>query len=270
LSKNAKKKLKKLQRGSVLPSPPVHKPWKLDSAAKWSSAKKVVPQKFNLHLPRQQLRHLLFENLDPNTIEWNCCFIKYEQQTDGALVYFERPNAGIIVVKCRILVGCDGIHSCVRLQKQPAPLNYLGMLVVLGMCECTHPLTKRTTFQTLDGTTRLFTMPYTTTQTFWQLSFPCELTLAKQLQTNPMLLRQQCMERCSQWHEPVPQLIEQTPNDMITATPVYDRGQPYPYTNQTNEQIHKHQMDGQNRIDTVTLIGDAAHPMSPFKGNDIE
>ena len=37
----------------------------------------------------------------------------------------------------------------------------------------TVPLAERRIFETMDGTTRIYAMPFTTTSTMWQLSFPC-------------------------------------------------------------------------------------------------
>ena len=34
------------------------------------------------------------------------------------------------------------------------------------------PLARRRIFETVDGTTRIYAMPFTTTSTMWQLSFP--------------------------------------------------------------------------------------------------
>lgn len=159
----------------------------------------------------------------------------------------------------RLLVGADGIHSVVRRLHlahagREDPLHYLGMLVVLGcvcvsvrartamrslygaslltrlrrMTPCDHPICCRTTFQMLDGTTRLFTMPYVSQScapvcvrashsyersftsadhghpnvTFWQLSFPVPLERAVYLKQNLATLREEIWSRCGHWHEP--------------------------------------------------------------------
>ena len=58
------------------------------------------------------------------------------------------------------------------------------------------------------------------------------------------------MERCGAWAEPVPELISHTHPGDVTGYPVFDRtvGESF---------------GGGGRM---TLIGDAAHPMAPFKG----
>ena len=58
--------------------------------------------------------------------------------------------------------------------------------------------------------------------------------------------------RRTNWHDPIPQIIAATQEEQITGYPAYDRALLPP------ELLEK----GSH----VTLIGDAAHPMSPFKG----
>jgi 2-polyprenyl-6-methoxyphenol hydroxylase-like FAD-dependent oxidoreductase len=56
----------------------------------------------------------------------------------------------------------------------------------------------------------------------------------------------------TQWHKPIPQILAATLPAQISGYPVYDRELP------KSELLEK--------AGAVTLIGDAAHPMSPFKG----
>jgi hypothetical protein len=165
------------------------------------------------------------------------------------------------------------------------------MVVVLGMAPSDHPLCLRNTFQTLDGETRLYTMPFTagTTRspttpgnpptTFWQLSFPCELALASEMRTDRQLLLDEVFKRCGHWHAPVPALLRATPPHLLTATPVYDRGESYPFcaryarppTPPGHQRFDSDDCadggdDDDDAAGCTTLLGDAAHPMSPFKG----
>ena len=65
--------------------------------------------------------------------------------------------------------------------------------------------------------------------------------------------------RCGEWHAPIPQLIASTPLDNITGYPCWDRP---PETIRTALQT----APDQEPTRLVTLLGDAAHAMSPFKG----
>jgi 2-polyprenyl-6-methoxyphenol hydroxylase-like FAD-dependent oxidoreductase len=86
----------------------------------------------------------------------------------------------------------------------------------------------------------------------WQLSFPMSEKEAKELsaQGTQALKEEAC--RRTQWHDPIPQILTATLETQISGYPVYDREL------LTAELLKKGKQ--------VTLIGDAAHPMSPFKG----
>lgn len=75
--------------------------------------------------------------------------------------------------------------------KNDFPLNYLGMLVLLGITESTdHFLSKDRVFQTMDGSFRLFAMPFSKTR-----SDHCH-----HLSKNPLELKKYLLDRCSDWH----------------------------------------------------------------------
>ena len=144
-------------------------------------------------------------------------------------------------------------------------LNYLGILVCLGWCSNgTHFLYRRSTFQTCEyenNHTRLFTMPFTDDQLFWQLSFPLPRHEAEYCRNlEPEALKRVLQKRLKGWHHPVEEILNNTDCDTISCTPVYDRGETYPFLQQKN--LFRNEFE----CVPVTLIGDASHPMSPFKG----
>ena len=86
----------------------------------------------------------------------------------------------------------------------------------------------------------------------WQLSFPMPEDEAKALSAQgPKALKEEAIRRC-QWHAPIPEILTATSEALVSGYPVYDRALLEP------ELLQKEA--------NVTLIGDAAHPMSPFKG----
>jgi 2-polyprenyl-6-methoxyphenol hydroxylase-like FAD-dependent oxidoreductase len=95
-------------------------------------------------------------------------------------------------------------------------------------------------------------MPFSADAIMWQLSFPMEEEEAKFLsaQGTKALKEEAC--RRTQWHDPIPQILKATSENQISGYPVYDR-----------ELLTSELLSKEN---CVTLIGDAAHPMSPFKG----
>ena len=55
-------------------------------------------------------------------------------------------------------------------------------------------------FETVDGVTRIYAMPFTTTSTMWQLSFPYAEEAARVLVKDPAALKAEIVRRCAAWH----------------------------------------------------------------------
>ncbi|MGB5446034.1 MAG: FAD-dependent monooxygenase, partial [Psychromonas sp.] len=164
-----------------------------------------------------------------------------------------------------LVVGADGIRSSVRrllIGDDASPLCYLGCIVILGICPLeaiensealdSALLDSATVFQTANGNERIYIMPYTSNSVMWQLSFPMSEKEAKALSDQgAQALKEEACRRC-QWHDPIPQILVATQENLISGYPVYDRA--------------PIEADLLAKGAKVTLIGDAAHPMSPFKG----
>jgi salicylate hydroxylase len=219
-------------------------------------------KKYNLHIGRQSLRNILYKKFldisSHSNIRWNCKLEKIQQDPiDASISSIQFANGDS--VKAHLVIGCDGINSFTRKNKyEPLkePLNYLGIILVLGICYSDHPLTNKRVFQTVNGSCRIFTMPYESNEpnqnVMWQLSMPMEESKARHLSSNLIELKQFFLNICQDWHEPIPQMIESTQYELIMGIPAYDRDPVLP--------------DESNSLKNVVLLGDAAHPMSPFKG----
>jgi 2-polyprenyl-6-methoxyphenol hydroxylase-like FAD-dependent oxidoreductase len=132
------------------------------------------------------------------------------------------------------------------------------LAVVLGIVDDATffcRLAKRRVFETVDGSARIYAMPFTTTSTMWQLSFPCSEKDARSFAKDPKKLKAHIESLCANWHDPVPNMLASTKIDDMAGYPVYDR-EPLDFAT-------LRPTGSENR--RVTLIGDAAHPMTPFK-----
>ena len=213
-----------------------------------------------IHIPRQVLRSRIVEAVQPGTIRW-ASKLKSFTSNDGEGVSVTLMDG--TALDGALLVGSDGIFSTVRRQLNlPGDrLNYVGLCVVLGILHedvMSVPLAERRIFETVDGTTRLYAMPFTTTSTMWQLSFPCSEETARMYTKDAATLKAEITRRCADWHSPVPDMLQNTPLDCMSGYPVYDRELLEPEVLRPNGKDTKSQR-------RVTLIGDAAHPMTPFK-----
>jgi 2-polyprenyl-6-methoxyphenol hydroxylase-like FAD-dependent oxidoreductase len=224
---------------------------------------KTSAKRTNVHIARQSLRLALLNQLgNHKTVQWGHQLIAINECDDESVNLTFQVNADIKTAKAGLVVGADGIRSSVRrllIGDNITPLRYLGCIVILGICPLSalegvnSPLLdSATVFQTANGNERIYIMPYTSNSVMWQLSFPMPEDEAKALSAlGTQALKAEACRR-TQWHDPIPQILAATLEAQISGYPVYDR-----------ELLQSELLEKGKQ---VTLIGDAAHPMSPFKG----
>ena len=230
------------------------------------SDQKTSPKRTNVHIARQSLRLALLELLGGHdAVQWGHQLVDFKEcEGEGVDLSFQ-VEGQIKRAKADLVVGADGIRSSVRrllIGEEASPLCYLGCIVILGICPLEaiedsegldrSLLDSATVFQTANGNERIYMMPYASNSVMWQLSFPMSEKQAKALSAEgTQALKIEACQRC-QWHDPIPQILAATREEDISGYPIYDRAPIEAEWLATGAK--------------VTLIGDAAHPMSPFKG----
>jgi 2-polyprenyl-6-methoxyphenol hydroxylase-like FAD-dependent oxidoreductase len=223
---------------------------------------KTAAKRTNVHIARQSLRAALLAQLGGHdVVQWDHQLTGFTETSDHVELRFE-VNGNVKTTKADLVIGADGIRSSVRsllIGEKETPLRYLDCMVILGICSLEHLETVEsrlldgaTVFQTANGTERMYMMPYNATSVMWQLSFPMDEAAAKTLSSQGSKALKEEAQRITQWHDPIPQIVAATKVSRISGYPVYDRA-----------------LLDANLLATskyITLLGDAAHPMSPFKG----
>ncbi|HEY1041316.1 MAG TPA: FAD-dependent monooxygenase [Candidatus Paceibacterota bacterium] len=218
----------------------------------------------NVHIARQTLRSLLLQEVEtPESIQWGHKLLNISPTQTGAMELTFQAGDQQKTTHADVVVGADGIYSMVRkltLGEDATPLQYLGCIVILGICPLkslgnieSPLLDSATVFQTVNGHERIYMMPYDADTIMWQLSFPLSEDDAQHVSAQSAgAMKEEALKRLDNWHSPVPQILAATLDSQITGYPVYDRKlfDPMWLREKGN----------------VTLLGDAAHPMSPFKG----
>jgi len=217
----------------------------------------------NIHIARQSLRLALLDQLgEDEVVQWGHQLVDLKKQPNDTFSLTFQVAGEMKHVNADLVVGADGVRSSVRrllIGEDNSPLHYLGCIVILGICALdklqhlnSTLLDAATVFQTANGHERLYIMPYKKDSVMWQLSFPMHEQDAQALSAQgKVALKQEAIRRCG-WHDPIPHILAATQETLISGYPVYDRALLEP------EWLQK--------IGAATLIGDGAHPMSPFKG----
>lgn len=190
-------------------------------------------------IDRGKLQRALLEGLELH-VRTGREVIAAREEGDEVVLAFADGSAA----RGDLVVGADGLHSALRRHVLgDAPARYAGYTSWRGVCALPVPA-ERTT-ETWGAGERFGVVPIGGGEVYWfaVADAPSGVRAA------PEAEKRELLERFGSWHAPCRALIEATPASAILRTDVFDRAPVQRWSR-----------------GRVTLLGDAAHPMTPNLG----
>lgn len=193
----------------------------------------------NAVVHRAELLALLFQALGADKVELGATCVGFTQDATGVCARFADGREA----RGDVLIGADGLHSVIRAQlfgaKKP---RYAGYVCYRGLAHITRIglLTWAWGRGYQFGIT-----PMSRGRAYWFAQFYA----SEETQDKAAGRKHEMLELFQDWHDPIPAVIEATAEEDILRNPIY-----------YSEPL-RHWSSGR-----VTLLGDAAHTMTPDLG----
>jgi 2-polyprenyl-6-methoxyphenol hydroxylase-like FAD-dependent oxidoreductase len=191
-------------------------------------------------LHRAELQDLLRSFAGPETVRLGHALVGIEQDDRGVTARFENG----MEARGDVLIGADGLHSVVRrCLDHTDPLRYSGYTAWRGVVAFDH--TRVVAGETIGCGKRFGILPISGGRLYWFAT-----TNAPEREAEPAEGRKaQLLDLFRGWHSPIEDIVRATGERAILRNDIYDREPVAAW--------------GRGR---VTLLGDAAHPMTPNLG----
>jgi FAD-dependent urate hydroxylase len=193
----------------------------------------------NTVVHRAELLALLLETLGENNVQLGATCVGFTQDATGVCARFADGRE----VRGDVLIGADGLHSVIRAQLFGASNpRYVGYICWRGLAHIT-----RTGLLTMAwGKGHLFGVTSMSKgRAYWFAQFYCSEERPEKAGGR----KREMLELFHDWHDPIPAVIEATAEEDILRNPIYE------------SKPLRHWSRGR-----VTLLGDAAHTMTPNLG----
>lgn len=195
----------------------------------------------SIGIHRARLHKVLLDKLGMDRVKLGCSVDRVVQDGQSATAIFENGDS----VKADILIGADGIHSAVRqCLLGDEDLRYSGVFAWRGVAKLNSDFIQPQSGLLIFGRGVQFGATHIGDGQIYWFGAVCDRDGVGDRKSKQDVLRV-----FRGWTDPVEQLIEATQESDILSHNLYDR-----------EPVSSW---GQGR---VTLLGDAAHPMTPFMG----
>jgi 2-polyprenyl-6-methoxyphenol hydroxylase-like FAD-dependent oxidoreductase len=190
---------------------------------------------------RADLQDVLVSAAGRDTLRLGRTCVGFEEGPEGVAAHLSDGSGA----EGDVLVGADGLHSAVRAQlKGDEPLRYAGYFGWRAVIDFEHSALTDRFSESWGPLLRVGLITIGHGRLYWFVS-----ELGAEDEPLPADANAYFRERLSDWHEPIPAVAAATPPATLTRLPIHDR----PPTKEW----------GRGR---VTLLGDAAHPMTPNLG----